>query len=223
MQRLLEYDERQRRAPRIVAQQPPTDQHAAVNGRLTASLSLEAHRRFGEDRDRHRGALLLKWLRDQYPHSSLRTRAAARLDDVDAALHLGDYIYEYSKDGYASALAEQLGRVSQPAGELLAGQPGQHRGVAGQQRQLQLVEPGDELGQRIRDVRLLIGRRMEDRATYTLAINDFLADGSAVLCTFGGEVWVVSGLTGDLASVRWKRFASAMPSGSGVLKSSKAT
>lgn len=45
--------------------------------------------------------------------------AAARLDDVDAALHLGDYIYEYSKDGYASALAEQLGRVSQPAGELL--------------------------------------------------------------------------------------------------------
>jgi 2',3'-cyclic-nucleotide 2'-phosphodiesterase (5'-nucleotidase family) len=32
-------------------------------------------------------------------------------------------------------------------------------------------------GQRIRDVRLLTGRRMEDRATYTLAINDFLADG----------------------------------------------
>jgi 5'-nucleotidase len=32
-------------------------------------------------------------------------------------------------------------------------------------------------GQRIRDVRLLTGRRMEDRAPYTLAINDFLADG----------------------------------------------
>ena len=45
--------------------------------------------------------------------------AAAKLTDVDAALHLGDYIYEYSKDGYASALAEQLGRVSEPAGELL--------------------------------------------------------------------------------------------------------
>ncbi|MBL0726164.1 alkaline phosphatase [Piscinibacter sp. HJYY11] len=45
--------------------------------------------------------------------------AAAKLSDVDAALHLGDYIYEYSKDGYASALAEQLGRVSEPAGELL--------------------------------------------------------------------------------------------------------
>jgi alkaline phosphatase D len=45
--------------------------------------------------------------------------AAAKLEGVDAALHLGDYIYEYAKDGYASALAEQLGRVSQPAGELL--------------------------------------------------------------------------------------------------------
>lgn len=45
--------------------------------------------------------------------------AAARLDDVDAAVHLGDYIYEYAKDGYASEQAEQLGRVSLPAGELL--------------------------------------------------------------------------------------------------------
>ena len=32
-------------------------------------------------------------------------------------------------------------------------------------------------GQRIREVRLPTGRRMEDRATYTLAINDFLAGG----------------------------------------------
>jgi alkaline phosphatase D len=46
--------------------------------------------------------------------------AAAQLEGVDAAVHLGDYIYEYAKDGYASALAEQLGRVSEPQGELLA-------------------------------------------------------------------------------------------------------
>lgn len=45
--------------------------------------------------------------------------AAAKLTEVDAALHLGDYIYEYAKDGYATAHAEQLGRVSEPAGELL--------------------------------------------------------------------------------------------------------
>jgi alkaline phosphatase D len=45
--------------------------------------------------------------------------AAARLDDVDAAVHLGDYLYEYDKDGYASAQAEALGRVVEPAGELL--------------------------------------------------------------------------------------------------------
>lgn len=42
----------------------------------------------------------------------------AKRDDFDALLHLGDYIYEYDKDGYASADAEALGRVSIPATEL---------------------------------------------------------------------------------------------------------
>ena len=39
---------------------------------------------------------------------------------VDAVLHLGDYLYEYSRDGYASGSAEALGRVVQPANELLS-------------------------------------------------------------------------------------------------------
>ena len=44
---------------------------------------------------------------------------AARLGDLDCALHLGDYVYEYSKEGYASAQATALGRVSEPANELI--------------------------------------------------------------------------------------------------------
>ncbi len=44
---------------------------------------------------------------------------AAKLGDIDAALHLGDYIYEYSRDGYASTDATALGRVSVPATEIL--------------------------------------------------------------------------------------------------------
>ncbi|WP_116365423.1 alkaline phosphatase D family protein [Parahaliea mediterranea] len=40
--------------------------------------------------------------------------------EVDAVLHLGDYIYEYAADGYASDNAEALGRVSEPAGEILS-------------------------------------------------------------------------------------------------------
>jgi alkaline phosphatase D len=44
---------------------------------------------------------------------------AARLDDVFASVHLGDYIYEYGRDGYASADAANLGRLSDPADELL--------------------------------------------------------------------------------------------------------
>ncbi|MEW6120366.1 MAG: alkaline phosphatase D family protein [Pseudomonadota bacterium] len=45
---------------------------------------------------------------------------AARLDDVFASVHLGDYIYEYGRDGYASGDAAALGREVEPAGELLA-------------------------------------------------------------------------------------------------------
>ena len=44
---------------------------------------------------------------------------AAKLEDLDAALHLGDYIYEYARDGYASGAASSLGRVSDPANEII--------------------------------------------------------------------------------------------------------
>lgn len=44
---------------------------------------------------------------------------AAKLDDLHAAVHLGDYIYEYPRGGYASGDAAALGRVSEPAGEIL--------------------------------------------------------------------------------------------------------
>ena len=44
---------------------------------------------------------------------------AARQDDIDCALHLGDYLYEYAKDGYASAQSAALGRVSEPGHELV--------------------------------------------------------------------------------------------------------
>lgn len=44
---------------------------------------------------------------------------AAKLEDLDAALHLGDYIYEYARDGYASGEASSLGRVSDPANEII--------------------------------------------------------------------------------------------------------
>jgi len=44
---------------------------------------------------------------------------AAKFDDIDVALHLGDYIYEYAASGYASQNAATLNRVSQPANEII--------------------------------------------------------------------------------------------------------
>lgn len=42
----------------------------------------------------------------------------ARREDIDAAVHLGDYIYEYGQGGYATQDAEALGRVPSPPTEL---------------------------------------------------------------------------------------------------------
>jgi alkaline phosphatase D len=44
---------------------------------------------------------------------------AAKFDDIDVGLHLGDYIYEYAAGGYASQNAAGMNRVSQPATEII--------------------------------------------------------------------------------------------------------
>lgn len=44
---------------------------------------------------------------------------AARRDDIDFALHLGDYIYEFGRLGYASQLAIAIDRESDPQHEIL--------------------------------------------------------------------------------------------------------
>lgn len=41
-------------------------------------------------------------------------------DDLDAIIHLGDYLYEYGQGEYATQMAEQLGRVPDPPTEILS-------------------------------------------------------------------------------------------------------
>ncbi|BEU97735.1 alkaline phosphatase D family protein [Acidovorax sp. DW039] len=45
---------------------------------------------------------------------------AAKRNDLDATVHLGDYIYEYGQGGYASANASAMGRLSAPANEIVS-------------------------------------------------------------------------------------------------------
>ena len=45
--------------------------------------------------------------------------AIAQRDDVDALIHLGDYIYEYGRDGYGSEVGAQLGREVEPPHEIV--------------------------------------------------------------------------------------------------------
>ena len=46
-------------------------------------------------------------------------RDIAAQDDLNAVIHLGDYIYEYGLGGYATEYAEALGRVPQPLDEIV--------------------------------------------------------------------------------------------------------
>ena len=53
-----------------------------------------------------------------YPAGFFNVYAEVARSDAQYAIHLGDYIYEYEAGGYASADAERLGRVVDPANEL---------------------------------------------------------------------------------------------------------
>lgn len=54
-----------------------------------------------------------------YPAGYFNVYAEAARSDAQYAIHLGDYIYEYDANGYASSGATALGRNSQPTNELL--------------------------------------------------------------------------------------------------------
>lgn len=55
-----------------------------------------------------------------YPAGFFNVYAEVARSDAQYAIHLGDYIYEYAADGYASAGAAALGRRSVPATELIS-------------------------------------------------------------------------------------------------------
>lgn len=45
---------------------------------------------------------------------------------------------------------------------------------------------------------------------------DFFQDGRAAICTWDGDVWIVSGLDDNLSEVKWKRFASGLQQPLGI-------
>lgn len=50
-----------------------------------------------------------------YPHGFFNAyEALAERDDIDAVIHLGDYIYEYGLAGYGGDVATRLGRIPSP-------------------------------------------------------------------------------------------------------------
>lgn len=55
-----------------------------------------------------------------FPHGFFNAyEALAQRDDLDAVVHLGDYIYEYGLAGYGGDVATQLGRIPSPEVECI--------------------------------------------------------------------------------------------------------
>ncbi len=54
-----------------------------------------------------------------YPAGFFNVYKEVAQQEVDAVLHLGDYLYEYNSTGYASDSAEEYGRVVAPTNELI--------------------------------------------------------------------------------------------------------
>lgn len=46
-------------------------------------------------------------------------KTVAEREDVDAVLHLGDYIYEYGMDGYGGPIGQEIDRIVEPDREIL--------------------------------------------------------------------------------------------------------
>lgn len=46
-------------------------------------------------------------------------RSIARRERIDAVVHLGDYIYEYGEDGYGAEIGRKIGRLPEPAHEIV--------------------------------------------------------------------------------------------------------
>jgi alkaline phosphatase D len=55
-----------------------------------------------------------------YPAGYFNVYREVAKQELDAVLHLGDYLYEYHSEGYASDRAEEFGRVVEPTNELLS-------------------------------------------------------------------------------------------------------
>lgn len=56
-----------------------------------------------------------------------------------------------------------------------------------------------------------------DHTPMTLSGLDFLPDGTAFVCTLVGDVWKITGLTGNLTNVSWKRIASGLDQPMGLI------
>lgn len=114
----------------------------------------------------------------------------------------------YSQVFEVSPFGNELVRIRLTGGDMRAileqiladGTPGAH--VSGLQVR---YEPGRPRGQRVREIRLPNGKRMDDRATYTLAVNDFLAGGKDGFAMLAGLPQERTGIVDTDALVNYLR------------------
>ena len=143
----------------------------SLAGRIIATLKTPAQRSRGE-------YALANLVADAHRNALRTDFAMTNNGGVRTGLPAGpvnySQVFEVSPFGNELVRIRLTGRQMRDVLEqaLSDGTPGIH--ISGLQVRYDSSRPA---GRRIREVRLPTGRRMEDRATYTLAVNDFLAGG----------------------------------------------
>ena len=74
------------------------------------AATAQKYKTLRDEERRVRAELLVLRLDDMLADIEKRDRDIAEQDDIDAVLHLGDYLYEYPLGGYATEYAAALGR-----------------------------------------------------------------------------------------------------------------
>jgi azurin/sugar phosphate isomerase/epimerase len=122
-------------------------------------------------------------------------------------------IFSYQRDGaeWLEAATSEGGRVSAvrertgagPLTALTRGGPAQWPQVFETKGQLGTAKPY------AMDT-LTLPKETPWRSLWHLSGHDFFLNGEAALCTFEGEVWIVSGIDAGLGKLRWRRFAAGL-------------
>ncbi|TWT48000.1 Cytochrome c [Rubripirellula amarantea] len=148
----------------------------------------------------------IRWEVDKKERLMLRIPADQNVRDLDI---VRTWIDSSEQASSSEKLKRQLQShstkpLSSSPGKLLAGGP-----ALWPEQVITVGTLGLEEGGYVLDT-LTLPDATDSNTWFRTSALDFYSDGRMAICTYGGDVWVVSGIDTDLMDLRWKRFAAGL-------------